>query len=56
MGEEIDNLLQATDIIKSDDLLVVVGTTLQVYPAANLLLVAPLDAETIYIDSNPVIE
>lgn len=55
-GEPINHMDEATKLVKSADLLIVVGTTLQVYPAANLLLEAPFDVETVYIDPEPVIE
>lgn len=55
-GEEIHYIKEATDIVMTADLLVVVGTALQVYPAASLLLAAPLDCETVYIDPEPVID
>lgn len=55
-GETIYHMDKATEIVMSIDLLVVIGTALQVYPASSLLLAAPLNCETVYIDPNPVIE
>lgn len=36
-GEDVPNMQQAIDIVRSADILVVVGTSLQVYPAAGLV-------------------
>lgn len=54
-GEEVPEIENALRIVKQADLLVVVGTSLQVYPAAGLLHEAPLGVQTIYIDPNPII-
>ena len=55
-GEKVNNMIKATEIVRTADILVVIGTALQVYPAASLILAAPLDIETVYIDPAPVIE
>ena len=38
------------------DLFVIVGTTMQVQPAASLLLSVPIDAQTVYIDVAPDVD
>jgi NAD-dependent deacetylase len=43
----------AFSAVKAADVLVVVGTSLQVYPAANLAFSAPPAARRILIDPNP---
>lgn len=49
-GEEVPELERAAEICKEADILVVVGTSLQVYPAAGLAFVAPQDALKIVLD------
>lgn len=55
-GEEVTNIKQAIEWTQSADLFVIVGTTMQVHPAASLLLAVPVDAQTVYIDTNPDVE
>ena len=55
-GEEVPNINTAIEITQSADLFVIVGTTLQVQPAASLLLAVPVNAQTVYIDLNPDVE
>ena len=55
-GEEVPNINKAIEITQSADLFVIVGTTLQVQPAASLLLAVPVNAQTVYIDPNPDVE
>ncbi len=50
-GEEVPNINTAIEITQSADLFVIVGTTLQVQPAASLLLAVPVNAQTVL--SNP---
>ncbi|MFH1160255.1 MAG: NAD-dependent deacylase [bacterium] len=40
-GEEVPNIMIATSMVRKADILVVIGTSLQVYPAAGLLHYAP---------------
>jgi len=49
-GEEVPELERAAEICKEADILIVVGTSLQVYPAAGLAFVAPQDALKILLD------
>jgi NAD-dependent deacetylase len=52
-GEEVPMMERAMEIIQNADIVIVVGTSLQVYPAAGLLAFAPENAALYYIDPNP---
>jgi NAD-dependent deacetylase len=52
-GEEVPLLSVAAEVVASADVLVVVGTSLQVYPAASLAFLAPEDCRRILIDPRP---
>lgn len=52
-GEEVPAMEAAIDLVKDVDIFVVIGTSLQVYPAANLLAYVPSSAALFYIDPNP---
>ncbi len=54
-GEQVPALEAAVDIIKDADIAVIIGTSLQVYPAAGLISYAPLDCQVYYIDPKPFI-
>ncbi len=49
-GEPVPRYVEAQEIVAEADLLLVVGTSLAVMPAASLLHQAPLDAEAILVD------
>ncbi len=49
-GEDVPNMFRAEQLVSSADILVVIGTSLQVYPAAGLLYAKPYDAELVVID------
>ncbi|MBN1199281.1 MAG: NAD-dependent deacylase, partial [Bacteroidales bacterium] len=51
-GEEVPNILTAGTIVKKADLFVVIGTSLQVYPAAGLLHHASHTIPKYLIDPN----
>ena len=53
-GEAVPMIEKAADIISGCDLLLVVGTSLQVYPAAGLLYYAPNDVPVYLIDPKPM--
>lgn len=53
-GEEVPNILQATKIVQSADILVVIGTSLNVYPAAGLLNYARYNTPIYLIDPNEI--
>lgn len=52
-GEEVPALYDAARIAQQADIFVVIGTSLQVYPAAGLMAYAPPDIPMFYIDPNP---
>lgn len=52
-GEDVPLMEAAADIAAKADVLVVVGTSLQVYPAASLAFRAPPGARRILIDPRP---
>lgn len=49
-GEEVPELENAAYLVSTADILVVVGTSLNVYPAAGLIHYAPQDCERFVID------
>ena len=49
-GEAVPNMVVASRIVQDADVLLVVGTSLQVYPAANLLYEVPINCKVILID------
>ena len=52
-GEAVPLLDKAVDLTAQADLIIVVGTSMQVYPAAGLVSVAPKTTPVYYIDPNP---
>lgn len=53
-GEDVPNLSRAAKIMETADIVVVIGTSLNVYPAASLLGYAPSKAPIWLIDPKPV--
>ena len=51
-GEDVPNFPLACEIASQADIIIVVGTSLNVYPAASLLMYAPAHAEIYLIDPN----
>lgn len=49
-GEPVPNIMRAAEITTKADILMVIGTSLLVYPAAGLIHYAPVEAEKYYID------
>jgi len=54
-GEEVPMLENAVSIINTADIVVIIGTSLQVYPAASLFQFAPENATIFYIDPKPAV-
>jgi len=54
-GEAVPALDEAVDIIRDAHIAVIIGTSLQVYPAAGLISYAPLGCKVYYIDPKPFI-
>ncbi|TDP02497.1 SIR2 family NAD-dependent protein deacylase [Flavobacterium sp. 245] len=53
-GEEVPALEEAIDITETADYFAVIGTSLQVYPAAGLIAYAPSTTPVFYIDPKPI--
>lgn len=54
-GEAVPAIVEAMDIVEQADYLVVVGTSLQVYPAAGLIAYAKRDIPVFYVDPKPAL-
>lgn len=52
-GEAVPNMDKAVDLVAQADLFVVIGTSLNVYPAAGLVQCTSPDTPIVYIDPNP---
>lgn len=52
-GEEVPALEEAINIVQKADILIIIGTSLQVYPAAGLMHYAKENIPIYYIDPNP---
>jgi len=52
-GESVPALDRAAQITSTADIVLIIGTSLQVYPAAGLVGYAPPEAKIFYIDPNP---
>ncbi len=53
-GEAVPALEKAVEITRQADIFVVIGTSLQVYPAAGLIDFTPSQTPLFYVDPNPV--
>ena len=53
-GEAVPMIEQSIDIVEKADIFVVIGTSLNVYPAAGLLHYVKNDVPIYLIDPNPV--
>ena len=51
-GEPVPNMVEAIEKVKDADILIIIGTSLTVYPAASLLEYAKEECEKYYIDPN----
>lgn len=54
-GESVPMLIDAIQEIADTDIVLIIGTSMQVYPAASLIAYAPPKAKVFYIDPNPQI-
>jgi len=52
-GEAVPKLGLAQGALVAADIVIIIGTSLQVYPAAGLIGFAPPEAKVFYIDPNP---
>lgn len=55
-GEVVPMMLKAIKEVESTDILLIIGTSLQVYPAAGLMDYAPINIPIFYVDLNPQIQ
>jgi NAD-dependent deacetylase len=55
-GEAVPLMTDAILITREADILVVIGTSMQVYPAAQLIHYCPSDTQLFFIDPNPNIQ
>lgn len=53
-GEEVPALEEAIEIAEQADYFAVIGTSLQVYPAAGLISYTPINTPLFYIDPKPI--
>ena len=54
-GEEVPMIERAAREMQTADAVIIVGTSLQVYPAAGLVGLTPDDVPIIYIDPHPTV-
>ncbi len=54
-GEEVPMIDYAIRVCESADILLIIGTSMQVYPAAGLMNFTPYKTPVYYIDPNPAI-
>lgn len=52
-GEMVPMLTVAAELTASAEIVIIIGTSMQVYPAAGLVGYAPSDAQVYYIDPKP---
>lgn len=52
-GEMVPMLEVAAEVVSTADILIIVGTSMQVYPAASLYMYAPDHCPIYYVDPNP---
>jgi NAD-dependent deacetylase len=55
-GEAVPMIETAMNICATADTLIIIGTSMQVYPAASLMHYVPEQTPTFFIDPNPAIE
>lgn len=55
-GEEVPALQQALELVAEADVLLVIGTSLKVYPAAGLIAYAPPHADGYLVDPHPALD
>ena len=55
-GEDVPMIEKAVEICETADILIIIGTSMQVYPAASLMHYVPKNTPTYFIDPKPNIE
>ena len=54
-GEDVPLIPKAIEICENADILMIIGTSMQVYPAASLINFIPPNTKIFYIDPNPAV-
>ena len=54
-GEAVPMIPKAMQVCETADIMIIIGTSMQVYPAASLIHYAPSQSQIYYIDPNPAI-
>jgi NAD-dependent deacetylase len=54
-GEDVPMIEKAMDICQTADILLIIGTSMQVYPAAGLMNYVPQTTPVYFIDPNPAV-
>ncbi|WP_452223432.1 SIR2 family NAD-dependent protein deacylase [Lacinutrix chionoecetis] len=54
-GEAVPMIETAVDVCNTADILLIIGTSMQVYPAASLMHYVPENTPTYFIDPNPAV-
>lgn len=54
-GEAVPMIDRAAQLLQEANIVIIVGTSMQVYPAAGLITFAPADADIYYVDPKPAI-
>ena len=55
-GEQVPMLEVAVELVEKADMLIIIGTSMQVYPAASLMHYAPENTPVYFIDPKPSID
>ncbi|MEO5788257.1 NAD-dependent deacylase [Gelidibacter sp.] len=55
-GEAVPMIEKAMEVCATADVLIIIGTSMQVYPAAGLMHYVPIGTPTYFIDPNPAME
>lgn len=54
-GEDVPMIEKAVSVCETADILIIIGTSMQVYPAAGLMHYVPENTKTYFIDPNPAV-
>ncbi len=54
-GEDVPEMDNAIRLVRETDILIIIGTSMQVYPAASLLQFAPSETKIYFVDPKPTI-
>ncbi len=54
-GEDVPEMDNAIRLVRETDILIIIGTSMQVYPATSLLQFAPSESKIYFVDPKPTI-